>query len=161
MSTVRLRRVAPREKLFGHYSYVLFCREGELVYVKIGVAANPLARLKNITTGLPFLPQLFLYCHHQGREGALDLEANMLGAFRQWRVRGEWLKMTPQEAEAMRRSLTRADTSAIRKTPLVWQSINVQEYVRPNVFKKRANQRIRMPERIRQIQRIESIQSPP
>jgi hypothetical protein len=54
MSTVRLRRVAPREKLFGHYSYVLFCREGELVYVKIGVAANPLARLKNITTGLPY-----------------------------------------------------------------------------------------------------------
>ncbi len=66
-----------------------FIRSGQ--YVKIGVSANPLGRLRQVQTGNPIEAELLAVC-----PGGKDDEAAIHRAFQQHRVSGEWFRATPQ-----------------------------------------------------------------
>lgn len=58
--------------------------------VKIGLAADPAARLAGLQTGNP-QPLKLLYSHEGGRE----LESHLHATFFDQRIRGEWFDLTP------------------------------------------------------------------
>lgn len=69
-------------------------------YVKIGLAADPCSRLKDINIGAPIKAALYRYRTFDSRLVAHEIESRMHRQFARKRTNGEWFDITPREAWA-------------------------------------------------------------
>jgi hypothetical protein len=73
-------------------------------YVKIGLAADPGSRLKEINIGAPIRAVLHRTREFESRTVAREIESRMHRLFARKRSNGEWFDITPGEAwEALKR----------------------------------------------------------
>ena len=86
---LRKRRTADSTQI-----YVI--RDGE--FAKIGVANDPIVRMRDLQIGNPRQLEL-RYTIHVHNEHAVFLEASVHGVLRKKRERGEWFKVTDREAK--------------------------------------------------------------
>jgi hypothetical protein len=115
----------------GCYVYMLLCQDDGPIYVKVGVANEPLKRLQGLLTACPVTPWQYATVRVRSRRRALELERNLLEVFRPWRARGEWLSLTPEEKPAFNAAWRRVfgvfSESGWR---LQWEMLRVQPYLR-------------------------------
>lgn len=69
--------------------------------VKIGVAVDPVKRLKGINTGAPDLATLFGHRQFESRHVAFEIESRLHRLLRGRRAKGEWFDISPHEALAL------------------------------------------------------------
>jgi hypothetical protein len=94
-------------------------------YVKVGLAADPVSRLKDINIGAPIKASLYRFRTFDSRLVAHEIESRMHRQFAQKRSNGEWFDITPREAwEALKRQrpLRLVDPKARHDSMKRWQS---------------------------------------
>ena len=80
--------------------YVIECAG----YAKIGIAADPIARVLELNTGSPIRAELYRHRTFASRVIAREIEGRLHRIFRSRRTNGEWFDITPAEAwEALKR----------------------------------------------------------
>ena len=117
-------------RLRGCYVYMLFCQDTATVYIKIGIAAEPVRRLAALITACPIEPREFGWIEAPGRQRALTIERTLHRICKPWRIRGEWFAV-PIEARDEFRKLTTEVLDGFRDSawPLKWSWLSVPEFL--------------------------------
>ena len=82
-----------RRPLTGCYVYMLFCQDDTTVYIKIGIAVEPVRRLAGLLTACPIDPREFGWIETRTPR-ALSIERALHRACKPWRIRGEWFAVS-------------------------------------------------------------------
>jgi hypothetical protein len=93
MSVHRWRALGPDGRIAGAYVYLLLCRDEERIYIKVGQTTRPEERFHELKNGCPVTPRSFSVIPVPGPVFSKRLEASLHGAFKEWRVAGEWFAM--------------------------------------------------------------------
>jgi hypothetical protein len=80
--------------------HAVYLIEGVPGWLKIGRAASPELRLKNVSAASPFSLRLAHVVWCRSRDEAAELEARLLGRFDAIRGNGAWVKDLPEVREA-------------------------------------------------------------
>jgi predicted GIY-YIG superfamily endonuclease len=92
-------------------AYVYIIASGDCV--KIGVSNNPLRRLEDMFSGMPYPPLIVATRLFPSRERAFAMEKRLHQLFREHRTNGEWFRMSAQHAA---RALTNVHVDGDRNT---------------------------------------------
>lgn len=110
--------------------YVLTKKQPDGVYVKVGIAGDPIKRLRGLIQGLPWIPETLHYLRMRSRESARELEGYLLERSADWRTRGEWHLLSDEQMPAFLKFVTVTGEKYARKalSPL-WGSLDVREFL--------------------------------
>lgn len=95
--------------------YVLATKDFE--FVKIGSTISPRMRFSNIQTACPF--ELFLWIGVNTFR-LREIEAELHSRFAEWRTRGEWFRLPPDQLDAL--SLRVAELNALERQSCITSS---------------------------------------
>ena len=76
------------------YLYLILCGEADVVHAKVGIATDPVRRVRALRTGLPLRIGLFAVCETPGRPVALKIEKALHRALARWNERAEWFALS-------------------------------------------------------------------
>ena len=110
------------------YVYLLICGDDKTVYVKVGMSQNPLERATALRNTSPLPIDLMATVDMQSRRLALDLECDLHKALQEWRIQGEWFRLSYDDKEKFK-VITRValEPYATKERPLNWTKINLKE----------------------------------
>lgn len=117
-------------RIRGHYVYALQCSDPSKFLIKIGNSVDPIARLDNIRTSCPYVPELMAVMEFVHREDACAAESMFHVALKRFRSHGEWFAF-----ERADKTSFNAATAAVRikfakpNWPLRWVKVVVPELV--------------------------------
>jgi hypothetical protein len=117
-------------RLHGCYVYAVICGKAEQVFVKIGMSADPLARLDGIRTGCPLIPHTMALLHVISRDEAVRIESKLHEALKKWRVHGEWFEFLKSDKAAFNTASISVLRSFARQSwPLQWKNMKLGPYL--------------------------------
>ena len=130
MTAMSMNLYKPDGRLRGECVYMLFCQDDGPIYIKIGITMAPLMRLSGLLTSCPVEPREYSWIEASGRDDARAIEHSLHRACTEWRVRGEWFRVT-LEAKGEFRKLCNLVLDAYRQPcwPLKWTWIDVGAYL--------------------------------
>lgn len=110
--------------------YVLTKKQPDGVYVKVGIAQDPIKRLRGLIQGLPWIPESMHYLRMRSRDSAREIETHLLERCANWRTRGEWHLLSAEQMPAFLKFVTISGEKYARKalSPL-WGSLDVSEFL--------------------------------
>lgn len=105
---------------------MLMCENGDGIHIKIGLADNPIQRLRGLITGCPLVPGLLSYVELPSRLKALNFEQELHCALEQWRRFGEWFLFQYSDKSEFNRIIQ--DTAkhfASPSWPIAWKKLDL------------------------------------
>lgn len=110
--------------------YVLLKNMPDGIYVKIGISADPIRRLRELIHGLPWVPDTLSYYRMRTRVAARDMEGYLLLAHRNCRTRGEWHLLPADQLVAFKRTLQVTGSRYVKKSHGgKWATMSVPEFL--------------------------------
>lgn len=89
----------PNGRYPGSFVYILQSDLFRNVLIKIGISDNPKKRIVQLRHGGPYTIVNAVTIHVYTRATALEIEAELLREFKQWKIRGEWLSFKRSEKD--------------------------------------------------------------
>ena len=121
----------PNGRIRGTYVYLVLCQEQKSIFVKIGVANEPIGRLRGLATGCPLEPEILAYVELPSREAAFQVERELHRELLLWRVRGEWFKFNPRDRAAFNDRLREVLAPWNKPSrPMKWTKLDAGELLR-------------------------------
>jgi hypothetical protein len=118
-------------RLRGTYVYLVLCQEQKSIFVKIGVADEPIKRLRGLATGCPLDPEILAYVELPSRPVAFQVERGLHRELLPWRIRGEWFKFDPRDRAAFNERLREVLVPWNKPSqPMKWTKLNAGELLR-------------------------------
>jgi|SRR5579859_3170539 len=87
----------PNGRIRGTFVYLVLCEERGIIFVKVGIADEPIKRLRAIATGCPLDVGVLAYVELPNRAAAFQAERELHIQFQQWRTRGEWFRFKKKD----------------------------------------------------------------
>jgi len=118
-------------RIDGAFVYMLLCGEGDAIYVKIGMSAQPTRRLMTLVNNCPVPAQRFATANTYSRKMAYAVERALHRKMKHWRQQGEWFRLEHGDKEEFNGIWKSVFTKFAKPHwPLSWVQVPVQPIVR-------------------------------
>ena len=123
-------------RFVGAYVYMVVCKEGADIRIKVGMSDDPIRRLNALMTGCPLIPKILCTAELPNRQLAYKVEGELHSVLEEWHTNGEWFQFSESDKprfNAAWQAVFRAFSSPMR--PLSWTKIWLKPLL--NAAKKR------------------------